>query len=80
MFAPVGAGIGPQVCVVRAKFNGNSRGWFNIKEFANVCDALTLAFTTNSTKLLCSEVYCKINYCWEGLENGDVAEGPLLGQ
>lgn len=43
-------------------------------------NALTLAFTTNSTKLLCSEVYCKINYCWEVLKNGDVAEGQLLGQ
>lgn len=43
-------------------------------------NASTLAFTTNSTKLLCSEVYCKINYCWEVLENRDIAEGQLLGQ
>lgn len=43
-------------------------------------NASTLAFTTNCTKLLCSEVYCKIRHSWEVLEDGDIAEGQLLGQ
>lgn len=62
-------------CVARAKFNGNSHGWFKKREVANVGNASALAFTTNSTKLMCSEMYCKINYCWKLLENGGVAEG-----
>lgn len=65
-------------CAARAKFNGNSHGWFKKREVANVGNASALAFTTNSMKLMCSEVYCKINYCWKLLENGDVAEGKLL--
>lgn len=79
MFSAVGVGRAPQGCFARAKFNGNPQGQFNRREFANVGNALTLAFTTNSTKMLCCEVYCKINYRWELLENGDVAEGKLLG-
>jgi len=48
--------------------------------FANAGNALSLAFTINGRKIPCPGVYCKISCCWEVLENGNVAQGQLLGQ